>query len=34
MKVSCMNLDKILAMSPEEKWDFVCKDTKDDGKKS
>ena len=31
MKLSCADIETLLAMSPEEKWDLVCKDIKDDG---
>ena len=31
MKVSCVSLEEMMAMSPEEKWDFMCKEIKDDG---
>ena len=31
MKISCLNLEKALALTPEEKWDLVCRDARDDG---
>ena len=31
MKLSDINIDDLLARSPEEKWNFVCGDVKDDG---
>ena len=31
MKLSCVNLKTLLDMTPEQKWDFVCSDIKDDG---
>lgn len=31
MKLSSMNLENLLSMTPEQKWDFVCGDIRDDG---
>ena len=32
MKLTSMNLETLMAMTPEQKWDFVCGDIKDEGK--
>lgn len=31
MKISRLNLEKALALTPEEKWELVCKDAREDG---
>ena len=31
MKISEMELSRLMSMSPEEKWDFVCRDAVDEG---
>lgn len=32
MKLSCVEIEKLLEKTPEEKWNFVCGRIKDDGK--
>ena len=33
MKLSSVNLETLMNMTPEQKWEFVCGDIKDEGKK-
>lgn len=34
MKLSSINKEALLALSPEEKWNFLCKDAVDEGEKA